>query len=186
MRKVGKLDGKVLRHLRSYFRIKSIYHSNAIEGNQLNVGKPEWVVEQGLTITGKSLKDQAEAKNLSSALDYLEELAADPTRAITETDIRTVHSFVLNGIEVDQAGRYRTVPVEISGSKFAPPGPEFVPGEMEGFAAWLGSASVPDKVISQSEAVLAAAVAHTWFVMIYPFVDGNGRDLLPENALDLR
>ena len=46
MRKVGKLDGKVLRHLRSYFRIKSIYHSNAIEGNQLNVGETRMVVNR--------------------------------------------------------------------------------------------------------------------------------------------
>jgi hypothetical protein len=52
MRKVGKLDAKVLRHLRTYFRIKSIYHSNAIEGNQLNIGETRMVVEQGLTITG--------------------------------------------------------------------------------------------------------------------------------------
>jgi Fic/DOC family len=46
---------------------------------------------------------------------------------------------------------------------------------MGGFASWLGPASIPNKIISQSEAVLAAAIAHTWFVMIHPFVDGNGR-----------
>lgn len=175
MRKVGKLDGKVLSHLRTYFRIKSIYHSNAIEGNQLNIGETRMVVEQGLTLTGKSLKDQAEAKNLSNALDYLEELATDPNRAITEADVRTIHSFVLRGIENEQAGRYRTVPVEISGSHFPPPRPEAVPNEMQGFAAWLGLASMPNKVISQTEGVLVAAIAHTWFVTIHPFVDGNGR-----------
>ncbi len=175
MRKVGKLDAKVLKHLRTYFRIKSIYHSNAIEGNRLNAGETRMVVEQGLTLTGKSLKDQAEAKNLSSALDYLEELAADPTRPITETDIRTIHSFVLRGLENDQAGKYHTVPVEISGSQFPPPRPEAVPGEMEGFSAWLVPASVPNEMISQTEGIVAAAIAHTWFVTIHPFVDGNGR-----------
>jgi hypothetical protein len=46
---------------------------------------------------------------------------------------------------------------------------------MEGFATWLRPASVPNKMISQTEEVLAAAIAHTWFVTIHPFVDGNGR-----------
>lgn len=62
MRVTGALTPEVLNKLRKYFRIKNIYHSNAIEGNSLNVGETRLVVEQGLTITGKPLKDQAEAK----------------------------------------------------------------------------------------------------------------------------
>src|SRR5882724_5265411 len=77
LRAGGKLTPEVLHRLRNYFRVKSIYHSNAIEGNLLTVGETRQVVEFGLTITGRALKDQAEAKNLSHALDYLEELAAD-------------------------------------------------------------------------------------------------------------
>lgn len=62
MRETGALSPDVLTRLRKYFRIKNIYHSNAIEGNTLNVGETRLVVEQGLTITGKPLRDQAEAK----------------------------------------------------------------------------------------------------------------------------
>src|SRR5712692_5983886 len=67
MGSVGKLNPEVLGHIRNFFRIRNIYNSNAIEGNSLDMGETRLVVEQGLTITGKSLKDQAEAKNLSHA-----------------------------------------------------------------------------------------------------------------------
>jgi len=71
MRSAGSLTPEVLHNLRKYFRIKNIYHSNAIEGNQLTVGETRQVVELGMTLTGKPLKDQAEAKNLAEATDFL-------------------------------------------------------------------------------------------------------------------
>ncbi len=175
MRRQGGLSPDVLYRIRRYFRIKNIYHSNAIEGNILKVGETRQVVELGLTITGKPLKDQAEARNLSQALDFLEELAKDVARPITESDIRQLHSFVLDGIN-DGAGAYRTVAVEISGSKYKPPGPESVAAEMQDFAHWLSEASSPDEqALASAEGILVAAVTHTWFVYIHPFIDGNGR-----------
>ncbi len=175
MRATGALTPNVLNKLRKYFRIKNIYNSNAIEGNSLNVGETRLVVEQGLTITGKPLKDQVEAKNLSAALDFLEELAGNPAQPITETDVRQIHYLVLTGTDNDLAGKYRTTAVEISGSKYRPPGPESVPSEMETFGAWLKRASVPDSLFTRTDAILAASAAHTWFVTIHPFIDGNGR-----------
>lgn len=79
MRTIGSLDKDVLFRLRRYFKIKNIYHSNAIEGNSLDVGETRMVIEQGMTITGKPLKDQAEARNLSDAIDFLEELTTTPS-----------------------------------------------------------------------------------------------------------
>lgn len=175
MRTHGRLSPAVLHRIRKYFRIKNIYHSNAIEGNILEVGETRQVVELGLTITGKPLKDQAEARNLSEALDFLEELAKDVARPITESDIRQLHSFVLAGIN-DGAGAYRTVAVEISGSEFKPPGPESIAVQMRDFVRWLSEASSPDEeALASVEGILTAAVTHTWFVYIHPFIDGNGR-----------
>src|SRR5437899_11738703 len=68
LRSAGKLSPNSLRHLRQFFRVKNIYHSNAIEGNVLSYNETRLVVEQGLTVTGKPLKDSLEAKNLSHAL----------------------------------------------------------------------------------------------------------------------
>lgn len=175
LRSGGRLTPEVLHTIRKYFRIKNIYHSNAIEGNQLDVGETRQVVELGLTITGKPLKDQAEARNLAHAIDYLEDLAANPDTPIRELDIRQIHNLILSGIEDESAGRYRAVPVEISGSEFKPPGPESVPAQMAELGRWLESASVPGNDFATSEGLIRAAVAHTWFVTIHPFIDGNGR-----------
>jgi Fic family protein len=175
MRSGGTLTPEVLGKLRKYFRIKNIYHSNAIEGNKLDIGETRLVVEQGLTISGLPLKDQAEAKNLSAALDFLEELSANAEAPITESDIRQIHYLVLTGINQNNAGKYRSIPVEISGSAFKPPNPEHVLSKMSDFGKWLSEASRPGMLFAQYEAILVASAAHTWFVTIHPFIDGNGR-----------
>ena len=175
MRRNGALSTAVLDKIRKYFRIKNIYHSNAIEGNKLNVGETRLVVEQGLTITGKPLKDQAEAKNLSHALDFLESLASNSEQAITEADIRQIHSLILKNINDDEAGKYRSVDVEISGSMFTPTAPTAISSEMGHFAQWLKKASIPNASYQLQDAIIVASIAHTWFVTIHPFIDGNGR-----------
>lgn len=175
LRRQGRLTPEVLNTIRKYFRIKNIYHSNAIEGNILDVGETRQVVEMGLTLTGKPLKDQAEAKNLAQAIDFLEELAANSTSPISAVDIRQLHALVLKGIDDENAGKYRSVSVEISGSEYKPPAPESIPAQMEGFAKWLSEASIPTAGLGSSEGLLNATVAHTWFVYIHPFIDGNGR-----------
>ena len=175
LRRQGQLTPEVLNIIRSYFRIKNIYHSNAIEGNILDVGETRQVVEMGLTLTGKPLKDQAEAKNLAQAIDFLEELASSPNSPITAVDIRQIHTLVLKGIDDENAGKYRSVPVEISGSEYKPPLPESIPSQMEAFAEWLNRASVSAGGLGNPEGLLNAIVAHTWFVYIHPFIDGNGR-----------
>ena len=175
MRAQGRLSPDVLHRIRKHFRIKNIYHSNAIEGNALAVGETRQVVEHGLTITGKPLKDQAEARNLSHALDFLEELAGNSDRPIAENDVRQLHALVLHGI-TDEAGTYRSTVVSISGSDYSPPGPESVPAQMEEFGRWLAHASIPrDGTFAGVLGLVAAAVAHTWFVTVHPFIDGNGR-----------
>lgn len=176
LRKQGRLSPDVLHRIRKHFRIKSIYHSNAIEGNLLAVGETRQVVELGLTITGKPLKDQAEARNLSHALDLLEQLASVNDQPITQKDLRQLHAFVLKGIDED-AGSYRSVPVSISGSTYEPTAPESVPSEMTQFSDWLMGASTPEptREFASFHGLVAAAAAHTWFVTIHPFIDGNGR-----------
>jgi len=175
MRSTGALTPEVLSTIRKYFKIKNIYHSNAIEGNLLNVGETRTVVELGLTITGKPLKDQAEAKNLSDAIDFLEELATNQDREISESDIRTIHFIVLKGINDDNAGQYRAVNVEIGGSEYKPPPIESLNSEMSDFGEWLQKASIPGRLFGVTEAIVAASAAHAWFVTIHPFIDGNGR-----------
>lgn len=175
LREGGELCSQALKSLSKFFRIKDIYNSNAIEGNELTLGETREVIERGLTLTGKSLKDQAEAKNLAEALDFMEELVANSNEPIQGRHIRELHGFVLKGIDDPNAGAYRSVNVEISGSAYRPPEPQEVPAQMEALSDWMGPASLPTDRFASPDGLLNALVAHTWFVQIHPFVDGNGR-----------
>lgn len=170
MRLSGSLSPQVLQRISKFFRIKGIYHSNAIEGNSLTIGETRMVVEMGLTLSGKSLRDQAEAANLSHALDFMEELASG-SHPLTVHNIRSVHQIILKNIDDDNAGRYRTSEVIISGSQYKPPAPETIPIEMNKFDEWLQQISKNPSF----DPIVIASAAHLWFVTIHPFIDGNGR-----------
>lgn len=171
MRGVGKLSPDTLRHIRQYFRLKDIYNSNAIEGNALDIGETRQVVELGLTIAGKPLRDQAEAKNLGAALDFLEDLAKSTNDPITLHDVRQIHLLILRGIDDDNAGGFRRQDVVISGSDYKPPSHMDVEHEVSELMQWLG----PVSASGQFDAIVTAAAAHAWFAQIHPFIDGNGR-----------
>lgn len=175
LRKDGKMTPQILEKIRGFFKIKNIYHSNAIEGNILDIGETKLVVQEGLTISGKPLKDQAEAKNLSEALDFLEMLVKDKSKPITAHDIRQLHYFILKDIDEKHAGTYRNIPVKISGSQYTPPNPENVNVMMSDFDRWLSGLNLSPDDIGNEKAAIYAAAAHTWLVYIHPFVDGNGR-----------
>lgn len=173
MRSVGKLSPQVLERIQKFFRIKGIYHSNAIEGNSLTLGETRIVVEQGMTIAGKTLRDQSEAKNLSQAIDFMEELVRQRERPITLSELRQVHYLILKDIDDAGAGQYRLNEVRISGSQYIPPPPERVEEQMHDLANWLSSA-LSHAPLTDNPIVIAAA-AHAWLAQIHPFVDGNGR-----------
>ncbi|WP_375755409.1 hypothetical protein [Corallococcus exercitus] len=71
-----KMPAAAVQSLRHWFRIHHTYNSNAIEGNRLTLPETRAVIEDGITIAGKSLKDHFEAVNLAHALDFVEALAS--------------------------------------------------------------------------------------------------------------
>ena len=55
------LSSELVRSLRNDFLVKSTYHSNAIEGNTLTVYETKAILEDGITIAGKSMREHLEA-----------------------------------------------------------------------------------------------------------------------------
>jgi Fic family protein len=161
------LPPAAVQSLQRWFRIHHVYHSNAIEGNRLTLPETRVVVEDGITVAGKSLKEHAEALNLAHALDFVEELAS-AEEPLQERLVRELHDIVLRGIEPRSAGRYRQIPVRITGTDYRPPEPLVVPERMEQLGRWLEGSETENPVVR-------ATIAHTWLVAIHPFVDGNGR-----------
>ncbi len=160
------LSGKDLAQLRAHWEVVHTYNSNAIEGNTLTLGETKAVLIDGITISGKPLREILEATNHREAMRLLYRLA-ESKAPMTEAEILDLHRLILTGIQAEDAGRYRRVPVRVAGSQHVFPNPAKVPSLMAEFvsavAAW------------GDHPVLAAARAHFKLVAIHPFADGNGR-----------
>ena len=156
-----------LKQIKEYYRIGLTYSSNAIEGNTLTETETKIVLEDGLTIAGKPLRDHYEASGHSEAFDKLLDLSQNTT--ISEPDILEIHRLFYYRINADNAGRYRNIPVIITGTDYLPPPPSKVPELMQNLILNI------DQTRKTAHPIELAATAHLNLVGIHPFVDGNGR-----------
>ncbi len=143
------------------------YTSNAIEGNTLTAAETTLVIEHGITIGGKPLRDHLEAIDHHGALLYVRGLARSGGM-LAERDVRSLHQLVLQRSQAGIAGQYAKQGrfILTDAGRLAFPSPAEIPALMAGFAAWL--AQVPS-------APQSAFDAHRRLVDIHPFDDGNGR-----------
>lgn len=162
------LPPELVANLDGWFKVELTYTSNAIEGNTLTRAETALVVEKGITIQGKSLKEHLEATNHVEALDYIKTLVSKKRQDLREDDILDIHKAILQKIEENHAGRYRTQHARLTGSETILPNPVKVPDLMKTFINWLtgNNSDHPVKI---------AADAHFKLVTIHPFSDGNGR-----------
>jgi excisionase family DNA binding protein len=171
LRKKNELDALrpfgigALHKLQETFRVELTYNSNAIEGNSLSLSETKLVLEEGVTIGGKSLKEHLEATNHSKAIDFIESLVKK-TR-IGEQDVLNTHAIILDRIDPENSGFYRRGAVRISGTDYSPPNAAKVPGLMQEVYHMLNAKG--------GEPIETAAMIHQRFVDIHPFIDGNGR-----------
>ncbi len=159
------IPADALSRLHEEMRLVHTYHSNAIEGNTLTLQETKLVLEEGLTIGGKSLREHLEASNNAKAFDRMEKLAKKK-HAADHIIIQEIHEIVTRGI-LEDAGRYRTRNVRIAGAVKAPPD-------------WSKIVKLMDELIekiaeSKKHPIETASFLHHRFVEIHPFSDGNGR-----------
>jgi Fic family protein/transposase-like protein len=165
-----QLDGlrsKVNYRIEEALDVEYTFHSNRIEGNTLTLQETDLVINQGLTISGKSMREHLEAINHSDAVAFIKELVQEK-RSITESIILQIHNLVLRGIDRENAGKYRSLQVRIGGSSHVPPDAWEVPMQMEQLLEWY-------RKHEHIHPVLLAAEMHARLVAIHPFIDGNGR-----------
>ncbi len=142
------------------------YNSNAIEGNTLTLRETKVVLE-GITIGGKSIKEHLEVTNHKAAILFLEDII-DEKSDLSELNIKNIHSLIFKEIDSDNAGKYRTKNVVISGASQKPTDYINVPEKMEKliyeYKGW-----------NKYHPLIRSALLHGEFVFIHPFIDGNGR-----------
>ncbi len=162
------LSKHTINSLRDNLLLTWTYNSNAIEGNTLTLSETKVVLEDGITIGGKTLKEHLEVINHKEAILYVEEIVKK-NEALSEWQIKSIHRLILKGIEDGYAGLYRKERVMISGAEHIPPEPVRLSEEMEKLINWYSNEG------QNLHPVERAARLHTDFVKIHPFIDGNGR-----------
>jgi len=165
------LNPEQVKNLKNLFDVEFTYNSTAIEGNTFSYQETKVLLSDGITIGGKSMREHLEIVNHKEAIDYIEALSRRKRSELTRTDIFNIHAIILQGIDPKNSGKYRTSPVYVllaNGSKHIFCDPLLIADEMDAFFGWL----LAD---SREHPVIIAAEAHTRFVSVHPFIDGNGR-----------
>lgn len=161
------LPDYVVKDLIHDFNIKNTYHSNAIEGNTLSLYETKVILEEGITVSGKSFREHLEANNHKEALEYVQELIQKDS-PLNQRIIKDIQAIVLQGINKSIAGIYRNTPAIIVGANHIPTAYEKIQDEMDLLMDWYNNSS-------EMHPIEKASLLHAKFVNIHPFADGNGR-----------
>lgn len=161
----SRLDNKTIVEA---LQIEYTYQSNRIEGNTLTLRETAMVIHEGVTIGGKTLREHLEAINHQEAILLIEDIVGKKI-AFSEYILKQIHALILHGIDRENAGIYRRVPVMISGSQHIPPQPYLLQPLMEDYFIFY------EENKSILHPIILAAEMHERLVTIHPFIDGNGR-----------
>jgi Fic family protein len=178
------LDTDLRNALREALIAHWTHHSTALEGNTLTLGDTMFVLQEGLTVSGKPLKDHQEVVGHARAITLLQGLL-EHKRIITEYDLFTLHKAVQVEKVVDIYAPIGAWKNEINGRNFVNPdtgrmmyrpyaAPKAVPQLM---AEWLAKLNrfIEGPPLDLEKAPAIYAELHFDFVTIHPFADGNGR-----------
>lgn len=147
------------------FAVEFTYTTNKIEGSTLTHLETALLLEKGITPSNKPIKDIKEA-------EQHREVFYDMINYDKNINISTLihwHKKLFQFTKKDKAGKIRTYPVRISGSRHLPPDPFKLDLLIREFFSWY------NKNRSKMHPVHLAALVHFRFVSIHPFGDGNGR-----------
>lgn len=180
LRALDGLDRDLQQSLLNQVRDLWTHTSTALEGNTLTLGETKFVIEEGLTVSGKPLKDHQEVMGHARAIALIYEGLDGP---ITESRLFALHRAVQSEIVTDIYKPYGAWKLEPNGTyavtedgrqtfiEYASPGD--VPPLMNEWLAELNRLATES--LSETDAVDAYARLHLGFVHVHPFWDGNGR-----------
>jgi len=164
---VRPFEGEMLRQIKAYYRVSLTWASNALEGNSLTEIETKILLEDGLTVGGKPLRDTFEALGHSLAYDYMFGLLGESR--ITVADIKALHNLFFKAIDEVNAGVWRDVSIVVTGTDYKFPAPSELDDLMADLERWI------DAERDKMHPVRFAALLHLKFVTIHPYIDGNGR-----------
>ena len=148
------------------FEISYTHNSTAIEGNTLTLIETKLVLEDGIAVGGKELREIYEQVNHRRAYRYVKQ-CVEEGKPLVEEIVKNIHQMLMENIM--PGGIYRDVNVYISGARHTPPEPLEMYHQVKDFyldLSWKADDLNPIEL---------AAWTHAEFVRIHLFRDGNGR-----------
>lgn len=163
---LGEAPTEVVARFARSFDVEYAHNSTAIEGNTLSLIQTKVILEDGLSVGGKALREIYEVANHDRAFSYVKRAVAEG-RLLDEEMLKDIHALLMENIMV--GGVYRNVEVRITGAGFRPPAPQEMFQQMRWFFADM------PRQREKLNAIEWAAWTQAEFVRIHPFPDGNGR-----------
>ena len=177
------LDGlgeDIKKNLLEQLRVLWTHTSTAIEGNTLTLGETAFVLSEGLTISGKPLKDHRDVEGHARAVDAVYNLVAKDE--VTAADLFDLHKLVINEQLFDIHKPVGNWKKENNSTNITADGKQTMIEYSNHWEApelmkrWLDMLKSELQSAREREAVLKAyARLHVAFVGVHPFFDGNGR-----------
>lgn len=156
------INSIILKRTEESLKADYIYNSNGIEGNTLTLMETNLIIEHGVTIKGKSLKEHLEVKGQEYALNFLSDVMKEKENMSLRM-IREFNSLVL----INGGGTFKKVPNEIVGTNFKTSPPNLVEEHLNKLIEVFYN--------SNEDIIKKVAIFHADFEKIHPFPDGNGR-----------
>ena len=120
------------------FEIEYTHNSTAIEGNSLTLMETKALLEDGISIGGKPLRELYEAVNHRNAYRYVKQ-CVEQRMPLDEKIVKDIYAMLIDHIFT--GGIYRNVDVYISGAQHTPPSPMEMYRQVKEFYAdlsWKG------------------------------------------------
>lgn len=162
----GNINAMTLSSFERDFELTFTHESTAMEGNTLSLMETKVILEDGISVGGKHLREIYEVVNHKKAYRYVNRCISEG-KNLDEKMIKDIHEILTENIM--QGGIYRNQEVRISGAKHTPPAGNDMYIQIKNFYMDLEWKKKELNVIELS------AWTHAEFVRIHPFIDGNGR-----------
>ena len=173
------LDRDLRQGLAAEMRALWTHHSTAIEGNTLTLGDTAFVLQEGLTVSGKSLKDHQEVMGHARAIDLVYAII-DQRRPVTVEDLHALHLSIQSERVFDAfapLGRWKVEPngtTALLSSNCQQWHDYAQPAHVSHLmTAWLTELNVLRQ--QRRDPLDAYTDLHLGFAAIHPYADGNGR-----------
>lgn len=159
-------DKQNIDQIKKYFKIELTWSSNALDKNNITTIETKVLLEDELSIGGRSIEDTFKILGHGKAFDFMFSLC--DLNTILEEDLLMMHKLYYCFSDFKYSGIYRKQDIYITGSKYAVCRKQLVQDEMNKLLLWIKNER------NNYHPIEFSALLHKKFVFIQPFICGNG------------